>query len=130
MHPESCSTEAWHRPTAHPSPLPCKGCRASATGYHPDEVYAAQMGEEKAILANLLIFNSAFPFKLLLQQDRMRRDITTANLKEHLPPTWPATNMKGSLCKPQLFCTFKMHHQFAALLTGSGKNSKGKPTSY
>lgn len=40
------------------APLPCKVCRASATGCHVDEVDAAQMGEEKAILANLLILNS------------------------------------------------------------------------
>lgn len=40
------------------APLPCKLCRARATAYHPDGVYAAQMGEEKVILANLLILNS------------------------------------------------------------------------
>lgn len=39
-------------------PLPCKVCRASATGCHPEGVYAAQMGDKKAILANLFILNS------------------------------------------------------------------------
>lgn len=60
----------------------------------------------------------------------MRTDIVTANLEERLPPTWHTTNTKGSLSTPQLFCTFKINQQFAALLTGSSKNSKGKSTSY
>lgn len=39
------------------APLPCRVCRASATGCHPEGVYAAQMGEN-AILASLFILKS------------------------------------------------------------------------
>lgn len=44
------------------APLPCKVCRATATDYHTDGVYAAQMREEKVeeILANLN-FKQHFP---------------------------------------------------------------------